>query len=90
MVWVGSSTGWRLPFVPRPVLSLFTGAGVDFARRAGSRLQPVQNIPVPGPWRTADLCERLERITGVEVVNGTRVSRRRAAAEVVRRTQRLP
>lgn len=85
MVWVGSSTGLRLPVVGRPVLSLFTSAGVDFATRAGTRLKPRSTIPVGPPWTVRTLCDQLAQITPVLVVDGTEVSRAAAAAELQRR-----
>jgi len=80
MVWVGSGTGLRLPVVSQPVLSVFTRAGVDFARRAGLRPQARYTLPVGGRWGVPELCERLSRMTDATVVDGRRVSRRAAAA----------
>lgn len=80
MVWVGSSTGLRLPLVGQPTISLFTGAGVDFARRAGTRPKPRLTVPVGLPWTVRRLSERLRAITDVPVVEGTRVSRAAAAS----------
>ena len=79
MVWVGSPTGLRLPIVRRPAMSIFTELGVDFARRAGTRPKVLYTVPV-GRWEVSDLCRRLGRMTDAAIVNGTQVSRRRAAA----------
>ena len=80
MVWVGSSTSLRLPLVLSPTISVFTDGGVDFARRAGTAPKPLHTLPV-GDAATVDrLCEQLREITDVPVVDGTRTSRRRAAA----------
>jgi hypothetical protein len=79
MVWVGSSTGWRLPFVSQPVISLYTSAGVDFARRAGTRPKPVVSLPVGPPWTVPALCDQLRAITGAPVLSGREVSRPAAA-----------
>ena len=80
MVWVGSQTAFRLPFVAQPVLSFFTVAGVDFARRAGLPPTPLYTIAVGGHHQIPDLCHRLRALTTADVVDGTRVSRREAAA----------
>jgi len=82
MVWVGSSTGLRLPFVNPPVLSVFTHAGLDFARRAGTRPQARYSVPVGPPWSVRTLCRQLREITDATVVNGHDVSRRVAAADL--------
>jgi hypothetical protein len=87
MVWVGSSTGLRLPFVSPPVLSVFTHAGLDFARRAGTRPQARYSVPVGGPWTVRRLCSRLRLITAADVVDGHETSRR-AAAAALRRPRR--
>ena len=84
LVWVGSSTGLRLPFVSPPVLSVFTHAGLDFARRAGTRPQARYSVPVGGPWTVSRLCDQLRRITDADVVDGHEVSRRAAAADLQR------
>lgn len=83
MVWVGSSTGLRLPLVSRPMIHVFTGAGMEFAQRVGTRPQARYTIPVAGRWRIADLCERLRKVTEASIVDGTRVSRRAAAASLM-------
>ncbi|GAA3559598.1 hypothetical protein GCM10022197_13820 [Microlunatus spumicola] len=80
MVWVGSSTGLRLPVVVSPTVSVFTGGGVDFARRAGTAPKPLHTLPVGGTWTVDRLCAQLREITDVPVVDGTKTSRRRAAA----------
>lgn len=80
MIWVGSSTGLRLPLVLSPTISVFTGGGVDFARRAGTAPKPLHTLPVGDTWTVARLCEQLREITDVPVVDGTTTSRRRAAA----------
>lgn len=87
MVWVGSSTGLRLPVVTQPVLSVFTGAGVEFAERVGMRPQPRYTMPVGGPWSVVELCNRLSRITNASVLDGTQISRRAAAASLSRSDQ---
>ena len=79
MVWVGSSTGLRLPLVRRPAMSIFTEMGVDFARRAGTRPKVLYTVPV-GRWDVSDLCRRLGRMTDAAIVDGTQISRRDAAA----------
>lgn len=84
MVWVGSSTGLGPAIAGQPVLSLYTGAGIDFARRAGTRPAPRYSVPVGLPWTVATLCERLQAITDATVVSGRDVSRRAAAAELLR------
>ena len=83
MVWVGSSTGLRLPLLSRPTIHVFTGAGVAFAQRIGTRPQARYAIPVAGRWQIADLCDRLRKVTEASIVDGTRVSRRAAAALLV-------
>jgi len=80
MVWVGSSSGLRLPIVLGPALHVFTQAGVDFAQRAGTPPKALHTIPVGGFRSVSDLCERLGRITDASIVDGTQVSRRDAAA----------
>ena len=80
LVWVGASSGLRLPLVDPPVLSLFTAAGLDFARRAGTRPGPRFSVPVGPPWTVAALCRELSTITDATVVSGRDVSRRTAAA----------
>lgn len=80
LVWVGSATGLRLRPVSQPVLSLFTAAGLEYAARAGTRVQPLVTVPVAGHLPVPDLCGRLRRLTDAEVVDGTRTSRRAAAA----------
>jgi hypothetical protein len=84
MVWVGSATGLRLPAVWQPVLSIFTNAGLEFAHRVGTRPQPLYTMPVGGPWRVAELCDRLSRMTDASIQDGTRISRRAAAASASR------
>ena len=79
MVWVGSSTGLRLPFVGQPVLSVFTEAGLDFARRAGTRPSPRYSVLVGPPWTVRTLAGTLRTITDASVVNGHEVSRPAAA-----------
>lgn len=80
MVWVGSSTGLRLPIVGQPVLNVFTQAGVEFAQRAGTRPKALYTIPVGGLWTVSNLCDRLGKLTDASIVDGTQVSRRDAAA----------
>ncbi len=80
MVWVGSSTGLRVPLVTEPVLSVFTGSGLDFARRAGTRPKALCSVPVGAPWTVRKLCEQLAAITDVPVVDGRTTSRAAAAA----------
>ncbi|MGI3785109.1 MAG: hypothetical protein ACRYG2_30490, partial [Janthinobacterium lividum] len=80
MVWVGSSTGLRLPLVGQPVLSLFTSSGVDFARRAGTPPKARCSVPVGLPWTVDKLCVELRRITDAPVLDGSEVSRSSAAA----------
>ena len=80
LVWVGSSTGLRLPDVTQPTLSLFTAAGVDFARRAGTRPKALFTIPVGAPWTVRTLCEQLRSITDAPVLSGRDISRAGAAA----------
>lgn len=84
MVWVGSSTGLRLPDLGQPVLSVFTQAGVDFAARAGLRPQPRYTFPLGGLRDVAEICDRLSRFTDASIVNGTQTSRRTAAASLQR------
>lgn len=80
MVWVGSSTGLRLPALGQATLSFYTAAGVDFAGRVGSRPSALFSVPVGGVWDLAGLCARLRAVTDADVVDGSRVSRRAAAA----------
>ena len=84
MVWVGSSTGLRLPVVSQPVLHVFTQAGVEFARRAGTLPQARYTLPVGGLWEVSNLCDRLSKITNALIVDGTQVSRRTAAKALSR------
>ncbi len=79
LVWVGSSSGLRLPFVAQPVLSVFTRAGVEFAARAGTRPKARYSVPVGPPWTVGRLCAELRGITGAAVVDGRAVSRSSAA-----------
>ncbi len=64
------------------VLSVFTQAGIDFAGRAGTRPQARYTIPVGRHRRIPDLCDRLRRLTDATVIDGTRTSRRAAAASL--------
>lgn len=80
MVWVGSSTGLRLPLVGQPVLSVFTQAGLDFAGRAGTRPKARYSVPVGPPWTVRELSSELSMITSASVTNGHQVSRASAAA----------
>ena len=82
LIWVGWSTGLRLPVLSQPVLHVFTQAGVEVAQRAGTPPKALFSLPVGGAWRVSDLCARLETITEAAVVDGTRVSRRSAAADL--------
>lgn len=84
MVWVGSWSGLRLPLVRQPVVSVFTGAGVEFAERVGMRAQPRYTLPVGGPMSVSELCGRLSRMSSVSVLDGTQISRRAAAASLSR------
>jgi len=68
MVWVGSLTGLRLRAVRQPVLSVFTGAGIQVRRAdedaAAAAVPPCRLV---GPWCVPELCDRLSSITNASI-----------------------
>jgi len=87
MVWVGSPTGLRTPFVAQPVLSVFTRAGVEFAARAGTSPSARYSVPVATTRTVALLCAELRSITGATVVSGHDRSRSSAARALQQPTE---